>query len=312
MCLRMDLSLLKRSLQDLECGCEYPASGVVRHGLSEGRGWVSAAVVVLLLATGAPAHAQSLIRGFHDRNAEVKALQPTWVTPLVGTTPLLGQFVREEFVRQKVAGGDSVWNIGNNKGLSLILSPRVETDLSVPNYVVHGEAPGADGVGDFCFTTRVRIASGNGGGNYSVAAVMSQTWATGLEKNGAAAWTRGITMAGGKAFGRFAALGSVGATIPADAGLATMGRPVALNTAFEMHVKPRLWAQVESNSTFYNGGTHDGKIQTYMTPGVFLAPLRPWSGKSKSYVLLGVGMQFATTRYHASDHNLVVDTKVYF
>jgi hypothetical protein len=91
-----------------------------------------------------------------------------------------------------------------------------------------------------------------------------------------------------------------------------MGRPVALNSAFEMHVKPRLWAQLESNSTFYNGGTHDGKIQTYMTPGVFLVPLRPWSGKSKSYVLLGVGMQFATTRYHSSDHNLVVDTKVYF
>jgi len=254
-----------------------------------------------------------LLHGFHDHNAQVKALQPTWVTPLVGTTPLLGQFVREEFVRQRLAGGESVWNIGNNKGLSLILSPRVETDLSVPNYVVHGAAPGADGVGDFCFTTRVRIASGNKErGNYSVAIVASQTWATGLEKNGAATWTRGITLAGGKAFGRFAALGSLGATIPADAGLAAMGRPVALNSAFEMHVKPRLWARLESNSTFYTGGTHDGKIQTYVTPGLFLVPLRPWSGKSKIYVLLGVGIQFATTHYHSSDHNLLVDTKIYF
>jgi hypothetical protein len=49
-----------------------------------------------------------------------------------------------------------------------------------------------------------------------------------------------------------------------------------------------------------------------MTPGVFLVPLRPWSAKSRSYVLLGVGMQFAATQYHSSDHNLVVDTKVYF
>jgi hypothetical protein len=270
--------------------------------------WVAAAIVIW----PAMGEAQSYLSDFHSRNAEMKELQPTWVTPLVGTTPLLGQFVREEFVRQRVAGGDSVWNVGNNKGLSLILSRRVETDLSMPNYVVHGSAAGTDGLGDFCFTTRVRIASGNAKhGNYSIAAVASQTWATGQAKNGAATWTRGITMAGGKAFGRFAALGSVGATIPSDEGLATMGRPVAVNTAFEMHAMPKLWGQVESNSTFYEGGSHDGRKQTYVTPGVFLVPLK-WSAASKSYVLLGVGMQFATTHYHSSDHNLIFDTKVYF
>jgi hypothetical protein len=270
---------------------------------------------VLLLAFAAfvsRGDAQSYLRDFHNHNAQVKEVQPTWVTPLVGTTPLLGQFVREQFVRQKAVGGDSIWNIGNGKGLSLILSRRIETDLSVPNYVVHGAAPGTDGFGDFCFTTRVRIASGNKDhGNYSVAAVASQTWATGQEKNGAVSSTRGITVVGGKAFGRFAALGSVGATLPADAGVATIGRPVAVNTAFEMHMTPKIWAQVESNSTYYNGGSHDGKVQTFVTPGVFLVPLK-WSAESKSYVLLGAGMQFATTQYHTSDHNLVMETKVYF
>lgn len=267
-------------------------------------------VVITLSSLG---NAQSGFRHFHDHNGEVKALQPAWVTPMVGTTPLLGQFVREEFVRQKMPGGNEVWNIGNNKGLSLILTPRIETDLSIPNYVVHGSAPGADGVGDFCFTTRYRIASGNRErGNYSIAAIVSQTWSTGLEKNGAVTWTRGVTMAGGKAFGRFAALGSVGATIPATSGLATIGRPVSTNSAFEMHMTTKVWAQVESNSTFYNGGSHDGKVQTYVTPGIFLVPLRPWNQKSKSYILVGVGMQFATTHYHASDHNLMIDTKIYF
>ena len=270
-------------------------------------------VAVALTALALPGNAQNYFRDFHNQNAELKAVQPTWITPLVGTTPLLGQFVREEFVRQRVVGGDSVWNIGNGKGLSLVFLKRVETDLSMPNYVVHGAAAGTDGLGDFCVTARVRIASGNReSGNYSVSAVASQTWTTGQAKNGAVAWTRGITMVGGKAFGRFAALGSVGATIPADSGLATMGRPVAVNSAFEMHVKPRLWAQVESNSTFYEGGTHDGKKQNFMTPGVFLVPLRPWSAKSKSYVLLGVGMQFATTHFHTTDHNLIVDSKIYF
>ncbi len=270
-------------------------------------------VTLAVAAFALPASGQNYFRDFHNQNAEVKALQPTWITPLVMPTPLLGQFVREEFVRQRVAGGDSVWNIGNSKGLSLVFLKRVETDLSMPNYVVHGAAAGTDGLGDFCVTARVRIASGNkDAGNYSIATVLSQTWTTGQAKNGAVAWTRGITMVGGKAFGRFAALGSVGTTIPADAGLATMGRPVAVNTTFEMHAMPRLWAQVESNSTFYEGGTHDGMKQNFMTPEVFLVPMRPWSAKSKSYVLLGVGMQFATTHYHTTDHNLIVDTKIYF
>jgi hypothetical protein len=268
---------------------------------------------VALSTLSAFGNAQSYFRGFHDHNGELKEVQPIWVTPLVGTTPLLGQFIREQFVRQKMPGGAAVWNIGNNKGLSLLFSNRVETDLSIPNYVVHGSAEGTDGVGDFCFTTRIRIVSGNRQhGNYSVAAVANQTWATGLAKNGAISWTRGITLVGGKAFGRFAALGSVGTTIPADSSLATLGRPVAFNSALEMHVTPKVWAQLESNSTFYNGGTHDGKKQTYLTPGVYVVPLRPWNEKSKSYFLVGVGMQFAATHYHASDHSLIVDTKLYF
>jgi hypothetical protein len=282
-------------------------------GLRFGRRMLLGLVAVAVTAVALPVDGQSYFRDFHNQNAELKGVQPTWITPLVGTTPLLGQFVREEFVRQRVVGGDSVWNIGNGKGLSLVFLKRVETDLSVPNYVVHGAAAGTDGLGDFCVTARVRIASGNKeAGNYSISAVASQTWTTGQAKNGAVAWTRGITMVGGKAFGRFAALGSVGATIPADSGLATMGRPVAVNSAFEMHVKPRLWAQVESNSTFYEGGTHDGMKQNFMTPGVFLVPIRPWNAKSKSYVLLGVGMQIATTHFHTTDHNLIVDSKIYF
>ena len=243
----------------------------------------------------------------------MKKLQPSWVAPLVGTTPLMGQFMRQEFLRQRVVDGHSVWNFGNNKGPGLILSSRIETDLSVPNYVVHGSAPGTDGVGDFCFSTRFRIASANKDhGNYSIAVVASETWPTGVAQNGAASRTRGITLTGGKAFGKFAALGSVGATLPTAPGLASMGRPVGVNSALEMHVTPRLWAQLETNTTIYNGGTHDGKRQNFLTPGVAVVPLKILGAESKTYLLIGVGMQFATTRYHGSDHNLIVDTKFYF
>jgi hypothetical protein len=273
-------------------------------------------LIILTLATvicSDATWAQSYISGFHRHNVDMKEVQPSWMTPLIGTTPLLGQFVREEFVRQKVAGGDPLWNIGNGKGPSLLLSNRVETDLAIPNYAVHGAAAGTDGVGDFSVTTRYRLFSGNKQhGNFSFTAIGNQSWSTGLVKNGAISWTRAITLAGGKAFGRYAILSTIGATIPATSGLATLGRPIVWNSAFEVHVTPKLWAQLESNATFYNGGTHDGKKQNFMTPGVFLSPMRPWSGKSNAFFLLGVGMQIATSQYHGSDHNLVIDTKIYF
>jgi len=138
---------------------------------------------IALLAVCNAALGQNYIEDFHNRNAEMKAAQPSWMTPLVMTTPLLGQFVREEFVRQCVAGGDSVWNIGNGKGPNMVLSSRVEEDLVIPNYVVHGAAAGTDGMGDFGVTTRIRIASGNAKhGNYAVSLIASQTWTTGLTR----------------------------------------------------------------------------------------------------------------------------------
>jgi hypothetical protein len=91
-----------------------------------------------------------------------------------------------------------------------------------------------------------------------------------------------------------------------------MGRPVSWNSAVEVHLTRRVWAQVESNTTFYNGGSHDGKKQHFVTPGVWAVPLRPWSAESRRYLLLGAGMQFATSRYHGSDHNLILDSKLYF
>ena len=270
------------------------------------------ALTALLLAV-LPASAQNYLHDFHNRNAEMKAVQPSWMTPLVMTSPMLGQFVREEFVRQRMPDGSSQWNIGNGKGLSLLLTNRFETDLAMPNYAVHGSGKGTDGLGDFCLTTRYRLFSRNAQhGNYSVTAIGSGTWTSGQGSNGAISSTRGITLAGGKGFGRFVALSTIGATLPASSGLKTMGRPMAWNSAFEMHLRPRLWAQLEADTTYYFGGKHDGKVQSYLTPGLFLAPLRPWSKTSKSYVLLGAGMQIATTKYRASDHNLVIDTKVYF
>lgn len=266
-----------------------------------------------LLCASSPAKAQGFWSAFHERNLELRKVQPSWMAPLVGTTPLIGQYDREQFIRQRTPSGNSVWNIGNGKGIGFLIGNRMETDLAVPNYVVHGAEPGTDGVGDFCVTGKYRLLSGNREhGNYAVTLMGSQSWDTGQAKNGAVSSTRGFTLAGGKAWGRYAALSSMVVTLPASSGLATIGRPLAWNSAGEMHILPRLWAQLESNSTFYNGGSHDGKKQHYVTPGLFLSPLRPWKASSKSYLLLGVGMEFATTHYHGSDHNLVFDTKFYF
>src|SRR5260370_22526744 len=89
--------------RDYEVPLQNPKSFF--HSPSSFFRWLSTLVVLTVVTSSSLGNAQSYFRGFHNHNAELKEVQPTWVTPLVGTTPLLGRFVREEFVRHKMPGG---------------------------------------------------------------------------------------------------------------------------------------------------------------------------------------------------------------
>ena len=80
------------------------------------------------------------------------------------------------------------------------------------------------------------------------------------------------TLAAGKGWGKFDVQATLGGTFPVNS-VNKLGRTVLSNTAFQYHALKQLWPEVEINSTFWMGGTNDGKKQTFVTPGVVLGPL---------------------------------------
>jgi len=262
------------------------------------------------------ASAQHYLRDFPNHAAEMKKVQPgNWQTPLVTTSAALCQSYRFEATRQIVPAGTSTWNVGNGRGFALILSNRMEFDTSVPNFAEHNDGKTADGFGDYSITGKTRLISGNAdNGNYVVTAVVGQTFSTGLDKNGAIAPTRSYTLAGGKGFGPLNVQSAAGVTVPGSVGVPTIGYPVAWNSVIQDRVASKVWVELENNLTVYNSGTHNGKKQNFVTPGVIVSGLRPssWGETNHKSFTVGAGMQIATTSYHANNHNLVLDFKMAF
>ena len=75
-----------------------------------------------------------------------------------------------------------------------------------------------------------------------------------------------------------------------------------------------FWPEVESNATFFKGGSNDGKTQEFLTPGFILGKcaLHPADPKARAGLAVGAGMQIAASHYHAYNHALVVTTRWIF
>jgi hypothetical protein len=162
---------------------------------------------------------------------------------------------------------------------------------------------------------KFRIASANEShGNYILSFMTTHTWASGSAKNGAPASSNGLMLLGGKGFGsnRYNVQSGFGTTLPRGF-VSTTGRPLLLNTTFQAHVTRRIWLDLESNSTFFKGGVNDGKKQHYIMPGLIMITGKPRILGSKSPLFIfDCGMQIATTHFHATNHNLLLDTKMVF
>ncbi len=267
------------------------------------------ATATLLLAATLPCLAQ---QGFLDswqaRATATQAEQPHWVTPLVTVTPRLEQELRTDFLRQKqTSNRTTLWNYGNGKGLELIPARRIELIANVPPYLQHNSTA-KDGFGDTSFLLKYRLyASNEEHHNAIVTAFAGGSITTGTYLNGARNATVTPTLAAGKGYGGFAVQSTVGATLPVhDAEKA--GRPIAWNTAFQYHHDPHWWPEVEVNSTYYKGGDNDGRIQTFVTPGV----ISRWHLHKRVGVTLGAGIQLATSEYHSYNHGLVFSGRLPF
>jgi hypothetical protein len=272
---------------------------------------------LLLSLVSASASAQSdSANGFYGEFAAhtnaIQSKQPAWAVPLVTTYTGLFQVVRTDIVRQIAPAGTSTWNFDNSKGVDIIPGFNTEFDVNLPPYIEHNSTA-KDGFGDMSFLGKYRIASGNAThGTYVLSAWVLATIPTGSYKNGSTDASVAPTLGGGKGFGHFDVQSSLGATLPTGKpAITTSGRPVAWNTAAQYHIGKLFWPELESNATFYKGGTNDGKIQEFLTPGIIIGKcaLHPSEPKSRPGLGFGAGMQIATSHLHTYNHELVMTAR---
>jgi hypothetical protein len=281
-----------------------------------------AALVLLLSTTLASAQSfahlpsssggQSFVQQFTAHNSRMTAFQPSWITPLVEADPRLVQYVRLSISNEYTAARTQTTSYGNSRGGGIIAGNRYEFDYMPPAYIQHNGAS-TDGVGDMSALAKYRIASGNAEhGNYIVTAMLSHCFATGDFKNGGLTDSFSPTLAGGVGLGKkFEVESTLGGTLPTGK-IATQGRTIAWNALVQTHATKHFWGEVENNATFYFDGSHDGKMQNFVTPAIFYVVRRKeWKATHPFFIVDG-GMQIATSEFHTYNHNLISEFRMLF
>ncbi|MGD0730657.1 MAG: hypothetical protein ABR956_05290 [Terracidiphilus sp.] len=272
---------------------------------------ILSALALAAFACGAQAQ-QSSYERFRAHNAAMTALQPAIVTPLVEADPRLIQYLRASFSNGYTAAGTQTTSYGNGRGAGVIAGNRFEFDYLPPSYTQHNSATEKDGFGDTSTVVKARIASGNAEhGNFDVAATVSHSFATGSNKNGALTDAWAPTLAGCYAFRQFNAQSSLGGTMPTGK-IAAQGRTIAWNALAQAHLSRHVWLEVENNASFYFEGSHNGKMQNFITPAAFLVVRRKQWEPAHAYVIFDSGMQIATSGFHTCNHNLISEMRILF
>lgn len=276
-------------------------------------GLVSSAILFLFVPVGnvSLSAQQTFIERFTAHNRAMSAKQPSLITPLVGTDPRIVQYAKFSVAHQYTPTGTETVNYGNGRGSGIVVGDRFEFDFIAPPYIQHNSSAD-DGFGDTAVLAKYRVASGNAeNGNYAVALALNHCFATGSHKNGASTDSFGPTLAAGYAFHRFDVISSLGGTLPTGK-IAVQGRTIAWNTIAQAHLRPRVWFEVGNNSTYLIGGSHDGKMQNFVTPAAFyIIRGKNWKPTHPTYIIDG-GMQIATSGFHTYNHNLITELRMLF
>ncbi len=252
---------------------------------------------------------QSWFSSWMNMVSHTQAEQPHWMTPLVTVTPRLEQEFRYDQYFETLPSDKSLNNYGAGKGLELIPSENTEVILGMPPYIERNTKPAVDAFGDWpAFLFKYRLLSANEqNGNYIVTAFLQ----TGLP-TGAAAFTTNAyvvqpTIAFGKGWGIFDFQMTLSQQYPLGSNGAEtkFGKPVLWNTTLQLLGWDVMWPEVELNETWWPDGPLEGKIQTYVTPGVIFGRF-PIYGRLK--LVVGAGYQFAVSPESPAFKNNVVLT----
>jgi hypothetical protein len=257
---------------------------------------------------------RSLLDRWLTHNVDEAKLQPTFVNSMFATSPRLSQLYRLSVSHSYTAAHAEVWNSAYAKGLTLLPYNRLEISIIPPPYIARNNTTLLDGAGDLQFVPKIRLVSGNvSHGNFIVSTYVPLSLPTGSHTNGAESATFAPTIAAAKMFGRFDIQQTVGGLLPSGR-VQTQGRSVTSNTMAQYRLTKTLWAEAEDNACRYYGGSHDGRIQNFVAPVLYLNRIgqHPDAPNTQPYWLLGLGMQIATSRFHTSDHNAMVDLRFIF
>ena len=230
------------------------------------------------------------------------------MTPIATVTPRLEQEFRFDVLHQVTPTGD-VTNVDGGKGLELIPEMHTELLINLPPWLFHENPKVHDGPGDVSFTMKYRFFSRNEkSGNAILTAFLAGSIPTGTYKNGSLSAIVTPTLAGGKGWGKFDIQSTLAGTLPVHS-VNTLGRTIASNTAFQYHLMRFLWPEAEINSTFWKGGTNDGKKQTFLTPVLIFGrfPIH-----HRVAFVAGAGFQIATTHFNQYNHAVIATVRVPF
>ena len=230
-----------------------------------------------------------------------RAAQPHYVAPLVTTHILLVQQYRFDSSWQTNSDTSHTDNYGNGRGLEIIPNSRWEVQVAPPPYVVHNNHV-VDGYGDTSTFVKFRAFSApEGQGDYFIGAFLGTSFETGASPNGLGHTVLSPTIGLAKGWAAFNIQNTFGGSLPTS-GTDLLGRAFVWNTAFQYNVKRKFWPMLEQNSTFYSGGPHDGKKQTFLTPGIVFGNSQI---ANRLHFGIGGGIQIATTSFHTYDHRWV-------
>lgn len=281
-------------------------------------------VTASLAASGQAARQAPIGNTWWDRyEARVTATQsqqPHWVTPLVTVTPRLEQEVRADFVNQRNNNRTYQWNYDNGKGLEIIPEKHTELLFNLPPFINHHNG-GNDGFGDVSFLLKERILSRNEEhGNAIITAFLGASVPTGKNGNGSCCAVVTPTLALGKGFGRFDFETTAGGSLPVTNSHG-LGHTITWNNTFQYHLAKTgyaryFWPEFEFNNSFYKGGSNDGHIQSFGTPGLVIGRIPLSRGKhdtpGRLGLTFGAGEQIALTHFHTYTHATVITARIPF
>jgi hypothetical protein len=234
---------------------------------------------------------ESYFAEWFERVDATSAAQPSWAAPMTTVTPLLKEFVMYGQAFQTLANGANL-NIydGGMPGVGIHVIPDYynEVYIGAPPYEVRTIKNAAEGLGDMpFFLLKTRLAAGNEeNGDYVVSFYLS-----GQAPTGAAAFTNNAyyitpTLAAGKGWGDFNIQATIGTPWPTS-NYNMLGTQLVTNVAFQSHLLPYLWPEIELNDTYWINGARGGLNQLFITFDGIIGPYPIPGTRAKAALLVG-------------------------